>query len=95
MTRHAVSTDHDFDDVDPDGFAHEATTAPGRAGPESAATTMSPGSCASPLSGAQGQPGGTGAPDGVGPSADEPAGDPVPTVFTPAQAAEVLQVPES
>jgi excisionase family DNA binding protein len=92
MTRHGLSTDHD---VDPDGFAHEATTAPGRVGQGSAAITMSPGSCASPLPGVQGQPGGTGAPDGVGPSAGEPAGDPVPTLFTPAQAAELLQVPES
>ncbi len=92
MTRHGVSTDHD---VDPDGFAPEATTAPGRVGPGSAAITMSPGSCASPLPGGQGQQGRNGAPDGAGPSAGEPAGDPVPTVFTPAQAAEVLQVPES
>jgi hypothetical protein len=92
MTRHGVSTDHD---VDPDGFAHEATTAPGRVGPGSAATTMSPGSCASPLPGEQGQPSGNGAPDGAGPSTGQPAGDPVPTLFTPAQAAELLQVPES
>lgn len=66
-----------------------------RSGPASAATTMSPGSCASPLPGVRGQSGGTGAPGGAGPSTGEPAGDPVPTLFTPAQAAELLQVPES
>lgn len=64
-------------------------------GPSSAATTPAPESCASPLPGAQGQPGGTGAAEGAGPSAGEPAGDPVPTLFTPAQAAGLLQVPES
>lgn len=66
-----------------------------RSGPASAATATSPGSCASPLPGGQGHPGGTGAPDGVGPSADPSTGDPAPVVLTPAQAAELLQVPES
>ncbi|EWM12007.1 helix-turn-helix domain-containing protein [Kutzneria sp. 744] len=63
--------------------------------PASVTTRTAPGSCASLLPGEQGQPGGTGAPDGVGPSTGEPAGDPVPTLFTPAQAADLLQVPES
>ncbi len=64
-------------------------------GPASAATRTAPGSCASLLPGVPGQPGGTGAPDGAGPSTGETAGDPVPTLFTPAQAADLLQVPES
>jgi excisionase family DNA binding protein len=66
-----------------------------RGGPASAATTTSPGSCASPLPGAPGQPGATGAPDGAGPSADPSTRDPAPVLFTPAQAADLLQVPES
>jgi excisionase family DNA binding protein len=90
MTHHRLSTDQD---VDPDGFPSEPAEPHGT--PGSAATTTSPGSCASPLPGAPAQPGGTGTPDGAGPSAGEPAGDPVPTLFTPAQAAELLQVPES
>lgn len=64
-------------------------------GPASAANTPSPGSCASPLLATRAQPGGTGAADDAGPSAGEPAGDPVPTLFTPTQAAELLQVRES
>lgn len=64
-------------------------------GPPSAATTPAPESCASPLPGVPGQPDGIGAAQGAGPSTGEPAGDPVPTLFTPAQAAELLQVPES
>jgi excisionase family DNA binding protein len=63
--------------------------------PASATITPAPGTCASRLPGAQGQSGGTGAADGAGPSTGEPAGDPVPTLFTPTQAAELLQVPES
>jgi hypothetical protein len=42
-----------------------------------------------------GLPGDTGAGDGAGLSMDESAGDSVPTLFTPTQAAELLQVPES
>lgn len=59
------------------------------------AATPAPESCVPPLSGAPGQPGGTGAAAGAGPSTGEPAGDPVPTLFTPTQAADLLQVPES
>jgi excisionase family DNA binding protein len=54
-----------------------------------------PESCASPLPGVPGQPGGTGAAEGAGPSTGKSAGDLVPTLFTPTQAAELLQVPES
>jgi hypothetical protein len=64
-------------------------------GPPSAGTTPAPESCASPLPGGPAQPGGTGAPDGVGPSADPSTGDPAPVLFTPAHAADLLQVPES
>lgn len=135
MTHHGLSTDHDVDDVDPDGVTGEATTGPRRevdrelrregypvrdgqrpmtrrssrapvesgadlpaelrGGPASVTTRAAPGSCASPLPGVPGQPGATGAADGAGPSTGEPAGDPVPTLFTPAQAADLLQVPES
>jgi excisionase family DNA binding protein len=89
MTGHHVTAHHD---VDPDRFASEPTELRRRLG--SGATTT-PGSCASPLPGTPGQPGGARAPDGAGPTAGEPAGDPVPTLFTPAQAAQLLQVPES
>lgn len=64
-------------------------------GPAPGPITPAPGSCASPLPGAQGHPGGNGAADGVGPSTGQPAGDPAPVLFTPAQAAELLQVRES
>jgi excisionase family DNA binding protein len=90
MTHHHYTAHYG---VAPDGFASELTEP--RRRPGSAATTTSPGSCASPLPGAPGQPGGAGTPDGAGPTAGEPAGDRVPTLFTPAQAAELLQVPES
>ena len=60
-----------------------------------AATTAAPRSCAPPLPGVSGQPGDTGAADDTGPATGHPAGDPVPTLFTPAQAADLLQVPES
>jgi excisionase family DNA binding protein len=63
--------------------------------PVSAAITPAPGSCVSPLPGAPGQRGGTGAAEGAVRSTGEPAGDPVPTLFTPTQAAELLHVPES
>jgi excisionase family DNA binding protein len=63
--------------------------------PGAAATMTPPGSWASPLPGAPGHPNGNGAAEGAGPSTGEPAGDPVPALFTPAQAAELLQVPES
>ncbi|WP_199730423.1 hypothetical protein [Amycolatopsis panacis] len=63
--------------------------------PPSAATTSAPESCASPQPDVTGQPGGTRTADDAGPSTGEPAGDPVPTLFTPAQAANLLQVPES
>jgi hypothetical protein len=72
----------------------EVTTEPA-VRPASGATTPAPGSCASPLPGAQGHPGGNGVADRVGPSAGQPAGDPAPVLFTPAQAAEMLQVRES
>lgn len=52
-------------------------------------------SCAGPLPGLSGHPGGTGGADGVRPPAGQPAGDPVPVLFTPTQAADLLQVPES
>lgn len=54
-----------------------------------------PASCASPLPGVPGRPGATSAGDGAGRSGGESAGDLVPTLFTPAQAADLLQVPES
>lgn len=135
MTHHGLSTDHDFDDVGPDGVTREATTALRRevdregrregdpvrdvqrpmtrrssrapvesgadwpaelgGGPASVTTRAAPGSCASPLPGVPGPPGATGAADGAEPSTGEPAGDPIPTLFTPAQAADLLQVPES
>lgn len=64
-------------------------------GPVSGATATSDESCAWPLPGAAGHPGENGVADGVRPFAGQSAGDPVPTLFTPAQAAELLQVPES
>jgi hypothetical protein len=64
-------------------------------GPPSSATTSASESCAPPLPGGSGQPGATGAAESVVPSTGESAGDPVPTLFTPTQAAELLQVPES
>jgi excisionase family DNA binding protein len=72
----------------------DQTTGP-TVGPASAETTPAPESCASPLPDAHRHPGGNGAAEGVGPSAGEPAGDPAPMLFTPAQAAQLLQVPES
>lgn len=63
--------------------------------PASAPITPAPGSCASPLPGVPGRPGATGAAEAAGPSTGESAGDPVPTLFTPTQAADLLRVPES
>lgn len=64
-------------------------------GPASVAITMPPESCVWPLPGAHGHPGSNGAADGAGPSPGESAGDPGPVLFTPAQAAQLLQVRES
>jgi hypothetical protein len=58
-------------------------------------TSTPPLSSTSPLPGGHGRPGGQGAADGVGPSADRAAGDPARVLFTPAQAAGLLQVRES
>lgn len=54
-----------------------------------------PSSCASPLPNAARDGDGTVADDDAGPSASQLAGDAAPLVFTPAQAADLLRVPES
>jgi hypothetical protein len=53
------------------------------------------GSCASPLPDTCGHPGGNGRTDDSGPTAGQPAGSPAPVLFTPGQAAGLLQVRES
>jgi hypothetical protein len=62
--------------------------------PTSGATSTPP-PFASPLPAGHGHPGEAGAAEGVRPSTGQPAGDPAPALFTPAQAAELLQVRES
>lgn len=68
-------------DMDADGWTYGAITAPP--------------SCASPPPGATRHPGGTGTADRVRAPTGPPAGDPAPVLFTPTQAADLLQVPES
>lgn len=57
--------------------------------------SATPLSSASSLPGVHGRSGGHGAADGIRPPADQLAGDPARILFTPAQAAELLQVRES
>jgi hypothetical protein len=61
----------------------------------SGAATEPPGSSASPLPDGHNHPDGPGTDDGDRSSTGQPTADPPPLLFTPAQAADLLQIPES